>query len=189
MKRYQAFSPDSEMTGTAVLSFTRNILYDEIETILKRHKLDNIDPAAWYPIQSMLDVMSDIADEDNASQNFVSLGIKAAQLLYDAAPESFKKMPFDQFMMNYSSMYPTRFRNGDAGWADVEKIDANHYLLKVRTPFPDDTVYGAIYGYTKLLRPPDTSFTVKYDPDLLRRDNGGEYTAIHITLQPVAPKA
>jgi hypothetical protein len=65
--RPEAFDPETEISGRAMLALIRCIVADEISDIVKRHGVDSetLDPEAWYPLQTWLDVFQDIAHQLN----------------------------------------------------------------------------------------------------------------------------
>ncbi len=56
----------------------------------------------------------------------------------------------------------------------------NQLTCRVTGPYPDDLVYGVVFGFARRLLPPDVYFTVYYDAALPRRDEGGIETVIHV---------
>ncbi|MBC8172012.1 MAG: hypothetical protein H7X77_10080 [Anaerolineae bacterium] len=182
MPHYQSFDPKAEIIGQTALSLITNIMHDDIAGILKRHDLEQIDPAAWYPIQSVLDVLSEISEGENASSAFVSIGMAAGKLGYDSLPDAVKQMSLGDFLVLYSKHYQSRMRNGDAGWIKVEQRNERHSVIQSCIPFPDDVFYGVFYAYARLYRPAGKGFTVKYDEQLVRHDDGGEFTTLHVLI-------
>jgi len=184
MSRYVSFDPNVEMTGRTALSFVKSILHDDIAEILERHQLSNIDPDGWYRVQTLLDVLTEISEGLNTSSIFVSLGVAAAQLGIDGFPPALKNLSLPEFFLKYGDVWVSRHRNGDCGSVTCEVVDDKHLIMHVRTPFPDDIFYGAIYGYARFFCPQDKTFTVSYDQTQPGHDHGGEETVLHIRLQP-----
>ena len=60
-QQFIASSPDQELIGQMALGNTQNIRHDEIEPLLKKYRLQNIDPNHWYPHQMILDMYREIA--------------------------------------------------------------------------------------------------------------------------------
>ncbi len=184
MPTYQAFDPNTELVGRTALSMTSNIMQDEYIDILKRHGLEQIDPEAWYPVQSLLDVFNEIARGGfNASPIFVSIGMAAARLSLESMPPQLKALPWQTFFTSYDKVWQSRHRNGDVGRVTTEYVDDNHLVLRFRSPYPDDIFYGAFYAYTRHFKPAGKNFSVTYDDKLLPRDKGGNETVIHIQVE------
>jgi hypothetical protein len=47
-------------------------------------------------------------------------------------------------------------------------------------PYPDDLMYGMMYGFVRRLAPAGSGHIVAYDETITRKDQGGDYTVIHI---------
>jgi hypothetical protein len=183
--RYQAFDPVSEVIGQAMLGFIRCAKYGEIYPFLEKHGLTNIDPDRWYLVQTWLDVLSDLAEArpNQAMSDFVSVGMAIAEVA-PMSPVYDDGMPFgDAMVASSGGGYLRGHRGGDVGGHSAKKIDDNHIIVTTRTPYPDDVVYGVLYGMARRYLPDDASFTVKYDTETLRRDHGGEVTIFHIAWQ------
>jgi hypothetical protein len=185
MARYQAFDPNTELTGQTALAFIKNINHREIERILKKHGLDRIDPASWYLLQRVLDVLTDISTEINSSSNFVSIGVAAAQLNLDRMPPELRSLPIDQWLQMYcEKVYQERHRNGNAGKLTLTKESPQRLRINMHSPYPDDLMYGVLYSYTRAMRPIGKGFTLRYEDGVPRHDQGGDQTIIHIEIDP-----
>jgi hypothetical protein len=182
MPRYNAFDPATELTGMTVMALIVNIHHADIAPILERHGLDRVDPQRWYPLQSVLNVLSDVSENPDAMANFVSIGMAAANIGYNALADSAKKMSLDQFFTLYGQVYQERHR-GDAGYVTSDKLNNHHLVIRMKIPYPDDLYYGVIYGYVRqFLSRSKTPFSLKYDETQPRRDQGGEETIVHVLI-------
>lgn len=182
MSHYQSFDPATELVGYSVLAFTTNITHEDIAEILEKHHLAQIDPNRWYSLQKVLNVLNDISEEANSMSNFVSIGMAAAQRGYETLSDEAKRLPLGTFLKQYGMAYKARLRNGDVGEVETEEVNDKHYILRLRVPFPDDVFYGVIYGYVRLFRPQNQSFSLKYDDRIPRRDQGGDVTVLHVQM-------
>lgn len=184
MIRYLSFEPNVELTGRTVLAFITNIMHEDMAAILKKHDLDQIDPDSWYPLQHVLDILSELANGPNSTSNFVSIGMAAANLGIQGLPPAVQQLPLAEFFNQYEKIYQTRHRGGDAGYMRVEQPDARHIIIRAHNPYPDDINYGVIYGYTRhFLGLAGKGFTLKYDDNTPRRDQGGDETIMHIHIE------
>lgn len=172
--------PETELMGRTALSLIENIQHQNIEPILIKHNLNSINPDAWYKMQDVLNVLSEISEGANSMSNFVSIGIAAAEL--SVLPPEMEKMSVGEILAAYGKIYKLRHRGGDAGEVIPEKISDKHYKITTNTPYPDDVFYGVMYGYVRRFRPAGAHFVVSYDENVTRRDDGGEYTVVHIKL-------
>lgn len=183
MVQYLAFDPSIEINGRTASAFLTNILTDDMAPILPKHGLNQINPDAWYPVQSILDAMSDIADQIGTTSSLVSIGIAAGELGTETLPPAVQAMSLGDFFVQYEKIYQTRHRGGDSGYMRVAQPEANHIVLHARTPYPDDVMYGVIYAYTRFfLNKAGKSFVVRYDQENPRKDDGAYETIMHIFI-------
>jgi hypothetical protein len=179
MPRYTC-DPQTELMGRTALSLIENIQHQNIAPILHKHGLDSINPDTWYKMQDVLNVLSDISEGANAMSNFVSIGIAAAEL--SVLPPEMEKLSLAQILTAYGQIYKLRHRGGDAGEVSSEQISDKHFKITMSVPYPDDVFYGVMYGYARRFRPQGAHVVVQYDENTKRRDDGGEYTIVHIKL-------
>jgi hypothetical protein len=183
--QYQVFEPGIEVSGVSAQALTSCIVHKEIEAILIRHNLNAIDVNAWYPLQDVLNVFNEFATMSNKSDYFVGIGMAVAENTVKGLPEQMPSLSLIQFLNGYEQIYLTRQRcceEGDKGYLKPEQVDANHIVVRMRVPYPDDLFYGIMYGLARNFRPEGKGFTVKYDPDLPRREQGAAETVIHIRI-------
>lgn len=181
MARYVSFDQKVEVIGQNMLSFVQNINAQNVMPLLKKHGLAEIDPEQWYPLQRWLDVLSDLSAQAGGVFDMVAIGAAISQTAL--MPPEVEKMPFEQFLYLVDQVYQMQHRNGDAGKVEIEKVADRHMKVIVRVPYPDDLEYGTTYGFAHRFLPKDARITVEYDPDLPRREEGGERTVIHVTWE------
>ncbi|HEC23937.1 MAG TPA: hypothetical protein ENI95_13565 [Chloroflexi bacterium] len=173
--------PDTELIGRSVLALFENIRYDMIKPILDKHGLNDVDPDGWYPLQDVLDILSDISEQGSGLFDLVSVGISAARL--SPIPPEVEALSLKEFLLLYPQLYPRRHRNGDAGEVLAEEAGERHVKMIFRTPYPDDLMYGLMYGFARRFLPKGTPITVFYDPDIRRSEEGGKFTVIHVVWE------
>jgi hypothetical protein len=108
----------------------------------------------------------------------VAIGSKIAETAF--LPPEVERLSFEQIILGMNNFYQMQHRNGDAGEIKAEKVGENHFRLDVRVPYPDDLEYGTAFGFAKRFLPSSKDFTVFYDEEMKRREEGGEVTRIHI---------
>jgi hypothetical protein len=181
MPKFQC-DPNLEVIGQQAIALFNNIRSTEIRPVLVKHGLASIDPAQWYPLQSLLDVLSELSEEPDYSANFVSIGLAMADAA-DLPPES-RGAPLEEFLMRLNAGYQAWHRGGETGIIEVQKLADTHFQLinLIATAYPDDMVYGLVYGFVRRLLPQGTPFTVRYNESGgPRRDNGGDFTVLDIS--------
>jgi hypothetical protein len=185
--RYLAFEPGAELSGKSAQALTSCIIHTEIEAILVRHNLNNIDVDAWYPVQAVLDVFSDLAATGSHVKYFLGIGMAGADNLFNNLPPWMEGVDLLQILCGYEQFYKARHRSssgGNTGYIKAEQVEENHIIARIRVPYPDDVYYGLIYGLARHFRPADKDFEVYYDVYQPRREQGGSETVIHIRIDP-----
>ena len=120
-----------------------------------------------------------MVDSKNATMfDFVSIGIKEAEQAI--VPPQFQTMSLKDLLVNMEQVFHLNNRGSDYGYCKTDVVADKHIKVILRAVTPDDVWYGIFYGFVRRFAPKGTRFTVQYDPDLPRRENGGEATIIHI---------
>jgi len=178
MPHYQLFHPDTEILGQAILDFETALGSERFRPILEKHGLTRIDAQTWYPAQKWLDALSEIAETSTAMLDFVSLGIRQLELA--VMPPEFEQMPLLEVLESLDAAYRLNYRGTDIGGIRVEVVDGKHVKVIIRSFEPDNLWYGNMHGLMRRFAPPGSRWTVYFDPDVPRREQGGEETVIHI---------
>jgi hypothetical protein len=163
-KTYVAGSPDAEVIGQIVLSFTENLRADLVKPILPRYGLDNVDPEEWYPHQAWMNVLQDIAESEpeQAGQVFVAFGMKAVEKA--VMPPELDTI--EKVLNALHAIHHANLRNipADEGY-HVEKKGEGHLWVYQNTPNPDSAIYGFIYGMAQRFCPEGEDFLVEMIPN------------------------
>jgi hypothetical protein len=178
MTQIKAFGPDAEVLGGAIHGFIMAVNKENIWPHLEKLDMTDIDPNAWYPKQKYIDLWNSIAeDNESAMFDFVSIGMTIAQ---NAWPKEMDELEPEDVLAGWGDTFDAVNRGEDRGYVRAEKVEDKHWMVRCYTPDPDDLNYGVAYGFSKRFLPQGTRFTVFYDEDVPRRDEGGEETIIHI---------
>jgi hypothetical protein len=171
--------PDLEIGGYSAHSLLESETRNHYLDILEKHGLSNINKDIWYPVQNLLGVLNDINEQRSAMIDFISIGLAASD--NSQLPLDVQHLSFRDFFLGYGSIYRRIYRNGDPGEIQVEEIEENHLAITlIDVPFPDDLMYGVLYGFACRFANNGEKFTFHYDDQRRRRDQGGEYTIIHL---------
>jgi hypothetical protein len=176
---YHVFSADHEFPGQVVIDLANAVGSDEIMPYLEKHGMTNVDPKAWYPMQKMVDIYNDMADNMTGTMfDFVAIGMKEAEQAI--VPPQFAAMSLLDILKGVDTVYKLNNRGTDPGEIRCEVVTDKHVKLILRVVTPDDLWYGVLYGYVKRFAPKGSRFSLRYDPDVPRREEGGEATIIHV---------
>ncbi|MEL6150110.1 MAG: hypothetical protein AAFV33_00105 [Chloroflexota bacterium] len=134
-------SPEAEATGAIMAAWLNHQLADETRDRLAAHGITEIDYEQYYPFQTFLDVMREIAEsENNTTMQLVSVGKAAAMSIeMDDFPDM---AAFEGFI---SVLHGLNVRNMPEyeGWFS-EWHDGNLYVLN-NTPVSNDLVFGFLW--------------------------------------------
>lgn len=174
--------PNLEIGGHSAHSLLESINRDNYFDILEEHGFTDIDPNNWYLVQDLLNVINAINERDGAMMDLVSIGIAAGD--NSILPPQVRELSLREFFMGYGQIYQRIYRNGDAGEIQVKMAEENHLTITlIRIPYPDDLMYGVLYSFARQFARNGEQFTLAYDDELTRIDQGGESTVIHLTWE------
>jgi len=176
--KYKVFSNNHETSGSTIMPYKDAINVDNFAGIFSRHGLGEIDPDAWYPMSKMVDIFNEMS-EKSQMMDFVSLGMKMGEQL--RLPPELANMSFLDLVRGLEDTYNYNNRGDDSGYIRGEIVSDNHVIIHYRCPYPDDLLYGSLYGYARRFLPNNAKFVVKYDEKAKRMEQGGRETVIHVT--------
>lgn len=179
MSKHHVFSNDHEQLGQMFLDIRHAINSEAFFPVFERHGLGEIDPEAWFPLQNFLDVLNEI-EEQGGMFDLISIGKKIGEDI--DIPDDMRVLPFFQLLNLAPEIYKMHNRGSDIGWILVEEVDDKHHKLILCVPDPDDLWYGIFYGFSRRHLPSDQRFSIYYDPDEPRRNEGGSRTILHLKL-------
>ncbi len=178
MATYTLFHPDQELIGAVLITYRASINFENYSDLYERLGLGSVEVDKWYSGQVVIDLINTIAERTSAMMDFVSIG--TAMGMYTPASEVSSYLDFGTVVTSLDSGYQAMTRGTDVGWFRGGVIAPQHVKVDYRVPWPDDLEYGFVYGLAKRFLPPLTKFTAVYDPAVLRRELGGEYTSVHV---------
>ena len=167
-----------ELLGLNLRAFIDNLQADEINPVLEKYGLTQVEPMKWYSAAQWLSALNDLQQEVNMTSNLVAIGMEIGRTS-PMPPGSNPTLPEVLSIWN-DALYQPLFRNGDPGTISLEKISDRHYVSIHKHLWPDDFSYGIAYGFARRFLPPKTAFRVAYDQNMPRMDEGGQSTRIHV---------
>lgn len=168
--RYLSSEPNVDVIGAAVISIVDNLQSDEIQPLLEKHGLTNVQPETWYPVEKWLGVMNDLAQDANTTPNYVAIGMAVAENV--VLPPELQSASLADILHMWDNIYQMQHRGGNVGSVQIEKIDENHYRSIHQHIYPDDLTYGLAYGWCRRFLPEGTRFKVSYEEINNRLDQG-----------------
>ena len=143
---FQAFDPNAEVIGRSMLANFHNLNKEHFIPVLEAHGILEINPQAWYPQQLWLDILKEVAaTAGDGMFDFVAVGMSVATLA--PFPPNVKTIP--QAFEAMGKVYAANHRNGYVGEWVCESTTDHSVFERVKSPYPDDFLYGVVYGITK----------------------------------------
>lgn len=180
MKKIKPLGPDAEVLGAAINGFVNAVNSNNILPHAEKLGMTDLDPNKWYPKQMYIDLWNSIISSNSQAMfDLVSIGMTIAE---NAWPPELEGQPFDELIMGFGDGFNAVNRGADRGYVKTMRREPNQYALAFRTPDPDDIHYGVVYGFCKRFLPKGKTFTVQYDTNITRRDEGGDETVILVIV-------
>ncbi|MEL6269441.1 MAG: hypothetical protein AAFV33_08415 [Chloroflexota bacterium] len=176
-------APNIEIIGATASAIFNHTLSHAVMDSLREHGVDQMQPDQYYPVDKFVKVFADwYQTGDNLMMNLVSVGMAVvdnAQL-----PADVDDWPLMQQLALPKIIQETSYRPHPPGAINMEVVGDDHIIFTEDTVWPDDVIYGLIYGVAQHFLAPDYHFYVEYDPDVVRMEDGGDKTVIHLHIEP-----
>jgi hypothetical protein len=175
MAEFISFEPNVEVSGRVVLS-TFAAPDEQTGPVLEKYSLSKVSPEAWYPLQSMLDVLRELAEMGHF--NMVAIGMTIPDVaLFPPEIDTVEKA-----LTSLGEAYQMNHRGGEIGEYVFKKIGERSGEVLCRNPYSSDFDYGLIYRLIQKYRPDDSdSFRVVRDDSVSNRKNGGDACTYHVS--------
>jgi hypothetical protein len=171
--------PDTEVSGENIRAILDNLQAGEIAPFLDKYNLADVRAGNWYPLRDFLGLLDELRKNPNASPNFVAIGMGIAEL--GAMPPGMENASAVDILQGWNEHYQMAHRYVNIWHKTAERVSDKHYrVIMDNCVYPDDLEYGVLYGFMKRFLPQHTSFTVWYDKDVKRLDQGGTQTVLHV---------
>lgn len=158
MSRYQASSPEAKIIGQMCLTFSAAITHEEFSPILKQFGLDQIAGDQWYSQQTILDMFQAVANLPDGSQHLVAIGVKAVE--YGGLPPDLNTV--EKALLALPVAYQMNHLNIPASEGyEVKIVGPGTAHIKTDLPYPDDLMYGTLWGFVRKLKAPGDHFRVQ----------------------------
>lgn len=170
MAVFEAFHPNNETLGIAILAILEALDYTDIERILAQHGLAQIQPDAWYPQQSELNVMKQVLAE-HGDASLIEMGKKIPDMV--EYPLEINSIGAAFTFLNAG--YAHNHRGKNIGYFRWKPTTNTSGVLEAHNPYPSDLDYGVVYRLVEIHRPTSSdTFAVKHLATAKNRKNGGD---------------
>ncbi len=172
--------PGMEIKGNLAISMLVNLQAEDFQPFLQKYGFASVDPDQWYSYQDLLNIFKEVSEKPGAMFDFVAVGLAAVDR-FDL-PSHIASMTLEEFFLRViPTLAEGQYRNGNPTRISVEKVAAKHLLIRICTAYPDDLIYGFMYGFARRFAPKGTHFVLRYEGNQARHDFGAEETLMHLT--------
>lgn len=174
------YAPDAEVLGAGITAIFNHYRREDVLDSIQKHQMDNLDPDRWYPIDPFLNILSEWRGADSGDTSIISVGM--ALIYHIELPLEMEKLPASEILMHLGTLFLSQHR-GDVGVFQAERLGERHIRYVETLVWPDDMMYGYIYGAAKHFLHFGTHFTLAYDETIQRQELGGNRTVMHLTWE------
>jgi hypothetical protein len=165
MSNAKPFDQHVEVLGAVIIAISQSINSEELVPILEKHGLTKIEPMKWYPANTWIQALEDVASHTNSGMNLVAASIKVSENIPQATGDGTIKGAFvtanDTYYMNH--------RNGYLGEIRVDSSKEREITVSAYSPYPDDYLYGAFYGHARRHAPAGADLRIYRDKPYVYR--------------------
>lgn len=172
-------APFAEIHGAAIIAVYNHYRRDEVLESVRSHHLTELDPDGWYSVDDFINLFAEWFNMDSSMSNLVSVGM--ALIYHMEFPPDLEAADYLTKLLALGELHMMHHRNGDVGGYKVRMEDNTHIVYTENTVWPDDMIYGYIYGAAERYLPKDTRFILSYDETIVRQEQGGDQTVLHLT--------
>ena len=174
MAQFEAFEPDVEVVGDAVLAFVNAMgAFRGIALgILRDNGIADPEPHLWYPQQHWLDAFGTIAREVGPNTLYQIGRQLPIQARYPPGAES-----IDDVFEQLDSAYKQSHRGGEVGFYRFEPLGLRSARVICFNPYPCDFDRGLITSLAERFQPKDSLLDVRHERPGPCRAEGAEHCA------------
>lgn len=144
MEKYRASSKDAQVSGLLIYPLFLGLLKEQYSSILDQEQLSTETLEEWYPQQFILDLLKTIRTRVTNELVLVSVGLSWA----GEGPPEFDS--FREFILLLEEIYAASSDGlGEGDMLLVNVIDEAYVEVVNATPYPDDLMYGYLYGIAR----------------------------------------
>ena len=158
-EKFIVSTPGQEIIGQIAMSNFQSVMSSEIQPLLEKHGLVDVRPDQWILHQKVMDLYRDIeSGKTNIADNLVAIGKKGADNI--VLPPEVNTLDILLGALNLT--YQMNVRPVAEGEGYIPKrMGDGHYHVITNSPYPQDLMYGFLWGLVNRLRPQNAAFTVR----------------------------
>jgi hypothetical protein len=133
-----------ESLGYVLTWFTNNVRGEMVRPLLQKYGLEDFDPNAWYPTQTLLNVVRELYDHPSVGDAVIAIGKKSAED-YPFGPEV---RSLEDAIMAFNEAHHTVHRGAhpEQGFL-VEKQGDSQLIVTNNNPWPKELIFGILWTF------------------------------------------
>ncbi len=175
------YAPGAEVSGAAMTAIFNHYRREAVISSVRAHNMDELDPETWYPVDDFINLLKDWMEQPNSMTNLVSVGMA---IIYHIEPsDEVQDLDAVQKLLLLGDFHTAHHRGSGVGSYTVRQVADRHIEFVENTVWPDDMIYGYLYGAAQRYLDHGSYFTLRYDDQHKRQDFGGDSTLFHLTWE------
>jgi len=172
------YAPGAEVTGAVMTAIFNHYRREAVISSVKAHHMDDLDPEGWYAVDEFIHLLKDWMRHPNSMTNLVSVGMAIIYHIEESG-EPYGPEPLDN-LLRLGDLHLAHHRYGEVGAYTVTQVGEKHIQFLEDMVWPDDMIYGYLYGAAQRYLERGTYLTLSYDPKHKRQEFGGDSTIFHL---------
>lgn len=171
-------APKAEVSGAVMSAIFNHYRRDKVIDSLKQHRLDYFDAEQWYPVDQFINLLAEWSKLPEIISNYVSVGM--AMIYHIELPDHIERLDGEAKLPLLGDFMMSQHRGIGAGEFTAHSTNPGTIIYTETTVWPDDIIYGYIYGAAKRYVGKDKHFTLRYTNDHTHQDAGGDSTVLKL---------
>ncbi len=177
------FAPSAEVMGAVMSAVFNHYQRSDVLESLQKHGLDYFEADQWYPVDTFVNLLAEWWHIPEFFTTFVSVGI--AMAYHIELPDEAEALGVPEKLMLMGDLHMQQHRGQGVGGYQVKRLSANSIRYTENTLWPDDMIYGYLYGAAQRYLDKSMRFTLQIVNNTTRQDMGGSETILDLSWEPV----
>ncbi len=159
MRKFIASSHHATISGQILQAFYHTAAVENYLPVLQRYDLHAAHAAQWYPYQAVLDALKALTVEIKDSRLLISIGAEINRHAYMPNVNTIERAleELDTIhSMNHRDISPMEH-------IAAFSVGPRYAVVVNATPYPDDWIYGYLWGLMQRFINQQVSVTIRYD--------------------------
>lgn len=175
------YAPGAEVSGAIMSAVFNHYRRDEVIDSLTAHELDYFDADKWYPVDQFVDLLKEWSLHPSFTSNYVSVGM--AMIYHIELSDDLQALDSVAKLLKLGEFFMAQHRGQGIGAFSAEAVSPSAIVYTESTVWPDDIIYGYIYGAVQRYLGLGKHFVLSYADDHQHQDKGGSSTVLHLTIE------